>query len=166
MIMNKILFTAFTIVSLLTSNAQELKSNFSLGIPVGDVSEGYNVNVNFEFVYLWDISNQVQLGVVSGYSHFVGDSFEAQGLSLKVDDAGFLPLNATFRFNATAKTALSLDFGYAFGLSLDGNSGGFTYAPKMYYNLDKSFDLYVSYKDIRVDGNAFSSICFGVEFNL
>lgn len=164
--MNKFLFTAFTITSLLTLNAQELKSNLSVGIPVGDVSDGYNVNVNFEFVYLWNITNQVQLGVATGYSHFVGDSFEAQGLKLKVDDAGFLPINTTFRFNATAKTSLSLDFGYAFGLSPDGNSGGFTYAPKMYYKLDKSFDLYVSYKAIQVDANAFSSICFGVEFNL
>ncbi len=164
--MTKFLFTAFTILSLSTLNAQQLKSNLSLGLPVGDVSEGYNLNVNLEFVYLWEITNQVQLGVASGYSHFVGDSFEAQGLKLKVDDAGFLPLTATLRFNATAKTSLSMNFGYAFGLSPEGNSGGFTYAPKMYYNFNNALDLYISYKGIRVDDTAFSSICFGVEFNL
>ena len=164
--MNKFLFTVFTVLSLSTIKAQEFKSNLSLGIPVGDVSKEYILNVNLEFVYLWEVTNQVQLGVASGYSHFIGDSFEAQGLKLKVSDAGFLPLSATLRFNATGKTSLSMDFGYAFGLSPEGNSGGFTYAPKMYYNFNNALDLYVSYKGIRVDDTAFSSICFGVEFNL
>ena len=164
--MNKFLFTAFTVLSLSTIRAQELKSNLSLGIPIGDVSKEYILNLNLELVYLWEVTNQVQLGVASGYSHFIGDSFEAQGLKLKVNDTGFLPLNATLRFNATGKTSLSMDVGYAFGLSPEGNSGGFMYAPKMYYNFKNLLDVYVSYKEIREDVNTFSSVCFGVEFNL
>ena len=116
--MNKFLFTVFTVLSLSTIKAQELKSNLSLGIPIGDVSKEYILNLNLELVYLWEVTNQVQLGVASGYSHFIGDSFEAQGLKLKVNDTGFLPLNATLRFNATGKTSLSMDVGYALGFRL------------------------------------------------
>ena len=159
---------SITIIAVLTffmSSAQEFKSNISLGIPVGEVSDSYSINLNLDFVYLYEVTNKFKIGAIAGYTHFVGDSFKAPGVNVKVNDAGFLPIGITSRFIASNKSTLALDFGYAIGFSR-GLSGGVFFAPKLYYNLSKTFDAFVSYKSIAVSNYDFGAICFGVEFKL
>ena len=112
-----------------------------------------------------DKANKFKIGAIAGYTHFVGDSFKAPGVNVKVNDAGFLPIGITSRFIASNKSTLALDFGYAIGFSR-GLSGGVFFAPKLYYNLSKTFDAFVSYKSIAVSNYDFGAICFGVEFKL
>ena len=153
--MKQFSITIIAVFTFFMSNAQEFKSNISLGIPVGEVSDSYSINLNLDFVYLYE----------AGYTHFVGDSFKAPGVNVKVNDAGFLPIGMTSRFIASNKSTLALDFGYAIGFSR-GLSGGVFFAPKLYYNLSKTFDAFVSYKSIAVSNYDFGAICFGVEFKL
>ena len=155
--MKRLKICIITMFTFLTSNAQEFKSNISLGLPVGEVSKNYSINFNLDFAYIWTVTNKVKMGAISGYTHFAGDSSKV--------DAGFLPMGMTTRFKASNKSTLALDFGYAIGFS-NGRSGGVFFAPKLYYNLNSTFDTFISYKSINVSANDFGAICFGVEFQL
>lgn len=155
--MNRITICTILIFTFFISNSQEFKSNLSLGLPVGEVSNIHSINFNLDFAYLWNINNKLKMGAIAGYSHFVGIS--------SISDSGFLPLGATTRFNASNKSSLALDFGYAIGFS-SGKSGGVFFAPKFYYDFNSTFDAFISYKSISVSNYDFSAMCLGLEFKL
>ena len=155
--MKRLTICIITIFTFFTSNAQEFKSNISLGLPLGEVSNDYSINFNLDFAYIWTVTSKVKMGAISGYTHFAGDSSKV--------DAGFLPIGMTTRFKASNKSTLALDFGYAIGFS-NGKSGGVFFAPKLYYDFNTTFDAFISYKSISVSNYDFGAICLGLEFKL
>ncbi|MCR9182362.1 MAG: hypothetical protein NXH73_05500 [Flavobacteriaceae bacterium] len=162
--MKKVLLIAAIAVFGFTSvQAQEegFKAGITLGLPIGDVSDGYTFNASLDLAYLFDIADSFQVGPALGYSHYFGDEV----LGFEIDDATFLPIAASARFFASEDFFFGADLGYAVGLSPDGNDGGFYYKPKVGYNLG-SVAILASYSGISVDGGTFSAIGLGVEFGL
>jgi len=165
--MKKLLFAAIAVFGLSSAMAQDFNVGVNAGLPVGDVADGYTLNFGLDANYLFEVSEEFDAGVTVGYSHFLGDSIDFGGLgSLDVEDAGFVPIAAAARFNASEEFTIGADLGYALGVSPDGNDGGFYYAPKVQYGVSEALDIVLAYKGISVDGGTFSSINLGVEFGL
>lgn len=164
--MKKLFLAAFAVFAFASVNAQEFKAGVGVGLPSGDVSDAYTLNINVDLNYLWEVSDEFQAGVASGIGYYLGDSIDFAGQSFDVDDAMFLPIAAAGRYAISEEFTLGADLGYALGLSPDGNDGGFYYAPRAQYSISDALDIVVSYRGVSVDGGSFSSINAGVEFGL
>ena len=110
-----------------------------------------------------DLAGVASVGPMVGYSHFFGDSGNDGPIEWEVDDAQFVPVAASGRFNLLS-LALGLDLGYAIGLN-DGNDGGFYYRPQVGFSLGR-LGLIASYQGISMDGGNISSVNLGLEFGL
>ncbi len=149
-----------------TVNAQNFNAGISAALPIGDAGDSYTFGINLDINYLWEVSDQFDAGIASGYAHSFGDSFEVLGTSFDVEDAGFLPIAAAGRFNVSDQFTLGADLGYAVGISPDGNDGGFYYAPKLQYGVSETIDIVAAYRGVSLDGGSFDTITLGVEFGL
>lgn len=166
--MKKLLFlAAFAVFGLSTMNAQDFNAGINVGLPMGDVKDSYTLNISAELNYLWEVSDQFEAGLMTGYSHFLGDSVDLGAFgTVDFEDAGFIPLGGAARFNVSEEFTLGADLGYAVGVSPDGNDGGFYYAPKVQYGISETLDIVLAYKGVSMDGGTFSSLNLGVEFGL
>lgn len=154
-------------------NAQET-GNFKLGahvgIPTGDLSKGYSVNVGFDAAYVYPIAENFKLGLTSGYSHYVGktykETFLGATVSYKAEDVGIIPVAATAQYQfGGANVFVGVDLGYAFFTGKDSSTGGFYYQPKVGYTFVNKHDLYVAYKGIAVEGGNAGSVNLGYAYN-
>ena len=163
-IMKKVLlFTIFAVVAITGVKAQSgFKVGADLGLPLGDIKDSYTLNIAVNLTYLWEVAEEFDAGFSAGYSHYIGDTFEG----FKFDDAGFLPIAAAGRFNASEDFTIGIDLGYAIGVSPSENDGGFYYAPKIQYGVSDSIDIVLIYKGVSVTGGTFSSLNLGVEFGM
>ena len=143
-----------------TSSNDGFNAGISVGLPIGDAGDVYTFNVTLDLNYLWEVSDSFDAGIATGYSHSILDSdFEG-------DDASFLPIAASARFNVSDDFTLGADLGYAIGISPDENDGGFYYAPKIQYSVSDSIDIVAAYRGVSVDGGSFDVITLGIEFGL
>lgn len=174
--MKKLFLTiALTTLLLMNVNAQSnsdsasndgFNAGISLGLPIGDAGDGWTFNVTIDLSYLWEVSENFDAGVATGYSHSFGDSVEIFGESIDIDDAGFLPIAAAGRFNVSEDFTIGADLGYAVGISPSDNDGGFYYAPRIQYGVSESTDIVLAYRGVSLDGGSFDVITLGVEFKL
>ncbi|SDG61152.1 outer membrane beta-barrel protein [Psychroflexus sediminis] len=162
---NIFLLGAF-LISALSMSAQETNVSISGALPTGDAADFTSFGLNIDANYLWQVSEQFDLGVTAGYHHYFGEDVDLGGLMVEVDDFGFLPVAAAARLNLNESITFGADVGYAIGVSPDGNDGGFYYAPKIQYGLTSTLDIVLAYKGISRDGGSFDSLSLGVEFGL
>ncbi|MBJ6369193.1 outer membrane beta-barrel protein [Snuella sedimenti] len=160
------LCAAIAVLGLTSVNAQgEPKVGVNAGLVVGDFSDGYSFNLALDVAYLWGLSDQIEAGATVGYSHSFGKDVEG----FKVDDASFLPLAASGRFNVSEEFAFGVDLGYAVGID-EGNDGGFYYAPRIQYGVSDNLDIVAAYRGVSMDAGpvtlGFNTITLGVEFEL
>lgn len=160
-----ILLIVLAVMGLGTSYSQ---GNFRLGVnaglPMGDSADFTSFQLGTDVAYMINLAGVAAVGPMVGYSHFFGDSGEeVGGVSLEVDDAQFVPIAASGRFNLLS-LALGLDLGYALGLN-DGNDGGFYYRPQVGFSIGP-VGLIASYQGISMDGGSVASVNLGVEFGL
>ncbi|MCK0180528.1 hypothetical protein MWU50_14605 [Flavobacteriaceae bacterium S0862] len=158
--MKKLLLVIVVVAFSFTANAQDFRAGINVGLPVGDAGDAYTLNFGVDLSYMWNVSDDFDAGLSTGYSHFILDS-EFNG-----DDASFLPLAGSARFNASEEFVLGADLGYGIGISPDGNDGGFYYRPLIGYNVGGNTQITASYSGVSVDGGTFSSINLGVNFGL
>lgn len=164
--MKKLLFACVVLISvgLTTSNAQNFVFGVHGGVPVGDVSDSHNFDIGVDVAYMFNTMGVFQFGGLVGYSHYFGDSMEAMGIEIDIDDAQFLPVAATGRASLGDAVFVGLDLGYGIGLN-DGNDGGFFYRPKLGFDLF-GIGIVGSYEGFSMDGGTVSSVNVGVEFGL
>lgn len=155
------LCAAIAVLGITSVNAQEFKAGVNAGLITGDASDFYSFNLTLDAAYLWEVLDQVQVGVASGYSH----SFAKEIAGFKGDDVSFLPLAAAGRLALSESFAFGADLGYAIGLN-DGNDGGFYYAPRIQYGVSESIDIVAKYTGVSRDGGSFNTITLGIEFGL
>lgn len=142
---------------------QGLRLGINAGLPVGDASDFTTFQLGGDIAYMIDLAGVASVGPMLGYSHFFGDSGNDGPIEWEVDDAQFVPIAASGRFNLLS-LALGLDLGYALGLN-DGNDGGFYYRPQVGFSLGR-LGLIASYQGISMDGANIASINLGLEFGL
>ncbi|MBW7674660.1 hypothetical protein [Chryseobacterium chendengshani] len=156
------------------AHAQEgLKLGGHIGAPVGDASKYASFTFGVDGAYMWNIAKNFDLGVATGYSHFVGKDYDFKGNRYKSDDFGFIPVAVAGKYRfAKAPIFVALDLGYAVSVK-DGVDGGLYAQPKFGYQTTK-LELYVGYQTIgsrrdfdreRIENN-FGAINFGVNFFL
>ncbi|OJX32593.1 MAG: hypothetical protein BGO86_10020 [Chryseobacterium sp. 36-9] len=127
------------------SNAQE---GFKLGAHIGAPTTGNSpFTLGLDAAYRWNIAKGFDLGVATGYSHFIGKSYNYPGGSIKGDDFGFIPVAVSGKYSFSgAPIAVGLDLGY--GISTNSNVNGGLYAlPKFMYNMPTG-ELYLGYQSI------------------
>jgi len=163
------------------------KVGANIGFPLQDPGNLASFNMGLDIAWLFEVANNVEVGVLTGYTHIFGDdeynyyppdysykSSSKSGIVTNYKDTDFIPIAATGRwYFSNRKMYAGLDLGYAISLT-DGADGGIFFRPKFGYNLGKvnlvgSFQKIgggVEYYDnadiVKVSG--FNSMNFGVEF--
>lgn len=137
--MKKIFVLAALAVFGFTSAQEGFKLGAHIGIPSSDAGDVSSFTLGLDGAYMWNVAPSFDLGVASGYSHFIGKD--------NVDDFGFIPLalSGKYRFS-NSPVSLGLDLGYGFSTK-DGIDGGFYYQPKIAYNFSQG-ELYLGYQGV------------------
>jgi len=126
------------------SSAQEgFKLGAHIGIPVSDAGDASSFNLGLDGAYMWNVGSGFDLGVATGYTHFIGKNNNG----FKVDDFGFIPVAVAgkYRFSG-APVSIGLDLGYGISTK-DGIDGGLYYQPKVAYNFSQG-ELYLGYQGV------------------
>ncbi|MPS73557.1 MAG: hypothetical protein E2590_10475 [Chryseobacterium sp.] len=138
------LMTAFAVFGL--ASAQE---GFKLGAHIGVPTTGNSdFTLGLDAAYRWNLAKGFDLGVATGYSHYIAKSYDSPGYgSFKGEDFGFIPVAVSGKYSFSgAPIAVGLDLGY--GISTNDNVNGGLYAlPKFMYNMPVG-ELYVGYQSI------------------
>ncbi|AIY13744.1 outer membrane beta-barrel protein [Cellulophaga baltica] len=145
------------------------QSGFKLGLnvqlPVGDASDVSSFGLGLDAAYMFEVSDQFDLGVATGFSNVFGKTIDAGEFEIEIDDFQYIPLAAAARYNATEEFSVGADLGYAIGIN-DGNDGGFYYKPTVGYMLSEGTQLNLSYVGISVNDFTYSTINLGVLFSI
>lgn len=159
---------AIAVLGLTSTNAQGVfNAGINVGLPVGDAGDAYTFSVLLDVNHLWEVSEEFDAGVASGYVHAFGDSIDIPGFgSFDVDDASFIPLAGAGRYKASDNLTLGAYLGYAIGISPNGNDGGFYYAPAVLYSISESIKAKVAYRGISKNGGSFDVLSLGIELGL
>ncbi|MEF3079684.1 outer membrane beta-barrel protein [Winogradskyella poriferorum] len=159
--MKKLFLAAFAVFAFASVNAQEFKAGISGGLPIGDAGDLATFAIAVDLGYLFDVSEDFQVGPAVGFQHNFGE--EINGFEL--DDVQFVPVTAAGRYAVSEEFTLGADLGYAVGIN-DGNDGGFYYAPRAQYSVSDALDIVVAYRGVSADGGSWNVITAGVEFGL
>lgn len=141
----------------------EFRAGAHLGLPIGDAGDFATFAIAVDLGYLFEISEEVQVGPTIGYSHSFGDSIDTILGSIDIDDVQFIPIAATGHYNFTEQFWFGLDLGYAIGVN-NGNDGGFYYSPRFAYGVSDNIDIVAAFRGISVDGGSWDIISLGVDF--
>ncbi len=164
--MKKFVLIAFFALAGMSMQAQnQFRAGAHLGLPVGDAGDFATFAIAVDLGYLFEISEEVQVGPTIGYSHSFGDSIDTIIGSIDVDDVQFLPVAASGHYNFTEEFWFGLDLGYAIGIN-NGNDGGFYYSPRFAYGVGPQIDIVAAFRGISVDGGSWDIISLGVEFGI
>ncbi|WP_272149334.1 hypothetical protein [Tenacibaculum aiptasiae] len=122
-------------------NAQEGQLNVggTIGLPVGDASDAFDVTGAIEANYLFKVSEKLQVGPSVSYIHFNGEGA----------DFAFLPLAAAARYSVAEKISVGADLGYGIGIRPDANDGGFYYRALVGYKVTDNITLHLDYSAAR-----------------
>ena len=143
------------------SSAQEgFKLGAHIGVPVADAGDASSFNLGLDAAYMWNVAPSFDLGIASGYTHFIGKSNNGY----KFDDFGFIPIAASgkYRFSGSP-VSLGLDLGYGISTN-DDIDGGLYYQPKVAYNFSQG-ELYLGYQGVSNDFSV-GSVNLGYNFFL
>ena len=143
------------------SSAQEgFKLGAHIGVPVADAGDASSFNLGLDAAYMWNVAPSFDLGIASGYTHFIGKSNNGYNF----DDFGFIPIAASgkYRFSGSP-VSLGLDLGYGISTN-DDIDGGLYYQPKVAYNFSQG-ELYLGYQGVSNDFSV-GSVNLGYNFFL
>ena len=158
--MKKLIIIAAMAVFGLSSAQEGFKLGAHIGVPVADAGDVSSFNLGLDAAYMWNVAPSFDLGIASGYTHFIGKSNNGY----KFDDFGFIPIAASgkYRFSGSP-VSLGLDLGYGISTK-DGLDGGLYYQPKVAYNFSQG-ELYLGYQGVSNDFSV-GSVNLGYNFFL
>ena len=163
--MKKLLLAAVVGLFAFSATAQNFSAGVHVGLPIGDAGDLYTFNVGIDVDALWEVSDDFDAGVATGYSHSFGDEIDLGSFgAIEVDDFQYIPLAGAARFNASDDFQIGADLGYA--IAVGEGDGGFYYRPMLGYNVGENTQITASYRGISVDGGSFSTVNLGVNFGL
>ncbi len=160
-----VLIAVLALVGISAQAQNQFRAGAHLGLPIGDAGDFATFNIAVDLGYLFEISEEVQVGPTIGYSHSFGDTIDTGLGSIDIDDVQFIPIAASGHYNFTEQFWFGLDLGYALGIN-DGNDGGFYYSPRFAYGVSPQIDIVAAFRGISVDGGSWDVISVGVEFGI
>lgn len=154
----------------------------NIGLPISTASDITSFNFGFDVAYLFELIDNLEVGGLFGYTHFVGgdervfDFDNGNNITVDYKDASFLPIAATARYYfADHKFFGGIDLGVAINVAGDAKTG-FYARPKFGFDLG-TIALIASFQSISggtdynntnnnyyVTSSGFTSFNFGVEF--
>ena len=189
------LLAAFAVFGLTSSNAQEdvvekaksgsFYAGANIGLPLSTASDVSSFNFGFDVAYLFELIDNLELGLLAGYTHYVGDggySYEYNGniFVANYSDASFIPVAASARYYfGDHRFFGGLDLGVGISVS-DEAKTGFYARPKFGFDFgvvaliasfqsisggtdyDNAYDG--DYNNNVVTSSGFNSFNVGVEF--
>ncbi|MEO6347853.1 MAG: hypothetical protein ABIO60_08080 [Aquaticitalea sp.] len=158
-------FAAVAVFGLSNVNAQNFNVGISAGLPIGNAGDFSSFSAILDANYLWNVSEQFDAGIASGFSNSFGKNIKIDGETFDYGDFSFVPIAGAARYNVSDKFTLGADLGYAIGVN-NGNDGGFYYAPKVQYGVSENLDLVLAYRGVSSNGGSFDILSFGIEFGL
>lgn len=69
-----LLVFTFGLSSVSAQNSFNLGLGLGLGLPIGDAGDSHIITVNLDASYLWELSEQFDAGITSGFLNSFGDS--------------------------------------------------------------------------------------------
>ncbi|MDR2205911.1 MAG: porin family protein [Flavobacteriaceae bacterium] len=147
------LFLAGALVLFGAMNAQ-FKVGAHVGLPIGDTSDVYSFNVGIDAAYTWQVAENFDLGIATGYSRYIWESDLKEDIEdngeRKAPSMGYIPVAATAQYNFEGGFNIGADLGYAIyaGNLEESDAGGFYYQPKIGYTFAEKHNVYLGYKGI------------------
>ncbi len=144
-----ILSAALAAFGLVAGNAQDsgFEAGAYVGIPVADVGDGTSFNIGVTAAYYFNVAEGFKVGGLLGYDHFIGKEYDMGNVTVDGEDAGFIPIAASAKYNFTESFFAGADLGYAIGITDGAGDGGFLYRPRVGYSTSM-VDIYAFYKGI------------------
>ncbi|AUC14838.1 hypothetical protein BTO06_06650 [Tenacibaculum sp. SZ-18] len=160
--MKKFLLTIAIAVFGFAANAQEgtLNVGGNIALPIGDAGDAYSFSYGGEVNYLFNLSEDFNLGASFSYIQYLGK--EVNGFD--VPNVAFLPVAAAGRYNLSDKFVVGADLGFAIGVD-EGNDGGFYYRPMVGYKVMENITLQATYAGISLDGGSVANIGLGAYYS-
>jgi len=139
------------------SNGQEgFRLGANLGTTVGDFSDWYGLAINFDVDYDFSVSDQINLGVSSGFTSYLGKDDNDYCFN-------YVPLAGSIDFNLSDQFSIGGDAGVAIGI--EENSGSdFLYRFQLRYQASDQVDISGRYNSISGNGATISNVSLGVGF--
>ena len=114
------------------------------GLPTNDDFDAYTFALGGDVRLQYDLTKRGSITLTTGYQHFFGDSQTIGGIKYDVDDLGFIPVKAGFKFFVWEDRFYILgEAGIGFAVTYDETS--FLWSPGFGYATDK-IDISVRYE--------------------
>ena len=160
--MKKLFFLCVLLLGIEYGYSQEgFKLAINAGLPMGDSSDYYMVNLSADLDYLFHVTEEIHLGIATGYSHYLAKSSEET-----IDDFSFIPIGGTAQINISDDFIVGADVGFGVGIMPKENDGGFFYAPRVQYAFNENLDLVLSYQGLVTNSAQMNALSIGLEFYL
>ncbi len=154
--MKNLLLAIAIVATGFTANAQ-FNAGVNLGLPTGDISNASSFAIGVEANYLFEVSDEFNVGPTASYVHFLGKDGG--------NSVSFLPLGGAARYNVSDEFVLGADLGMAFGVS-NASGSEFFYRPMVGYNVSEKIMLQATYMGIAAEGSSIATFGLGVMFAL
>ena len=161
---NKLSLTVMLLLFVFSINAQKgFRIEASIGPALGDARENYSFTLQGSLYYLWEASENINIGVTTGGLVFLGDNKKEENFNFdEYEPAVYIPLAIAGRANLSKDISIGLDTGYAILIHLFDEGGGFYFRPVITYNLKEKLALICSFASISDNGYSASTINLGV----
>jgi len=134
------------------------------GIPVGDISNGYNFVIGGSLKFEQPVANALAVTLTAGYSSFQGKTVTILGVSGKYPAAGFIPAKAGLKFGIADALYGEAQLGAAFSTESGGGTA-FAYSPGIGFKFSENIDLGVRYEGWSHSGNTVSQVAARLGFS-
>ncbi len=158
--MKKILFLTVLLIGVnVNTQSQGLSFGINAGVTTGNINNTHSVAFGFDVNYLYEITEQIEIGAATGYIFFYGKDVNGT----KSVSKSYIPIAATVRFNNdSSRFFVGGDFGYAIGISSSGDRGGIYFKPMLGYNISESIELNLFYTGIKKEQPTYSYVGLGL----
>ncbi|WP_370478051.1 hypothetical protein [Tamlana flava] len=163
----KLSFIVLTLLFISSINAQKgFRMEVGVGPTTGESREYFSYTLLGNFYYLWDVSENINIGPTTGVLVFLGEGNNTNGSNSafgSIPDI-YIPIAFAGRINLSQTFSLGSDIGYGLSANAFSDSGGFYIRPIITYNLKEKFAIIGSYANISESGGSASTINLGVNF--
>jgi len=150
----------FSILSIFTIGGIHAQGNFeasaNVGLIVGDASDFFSFKAGIAVAYLFEVSDEFQVGPEIGYDNYFAKDFSAGGITFKTDDVGVVPILAKAKYSLSDRINAHVGVGYAV-FTGDGDGGEFTWKLGGSYEFTEDWEAGVGYNSINGDGGEYAA---------
>jgi len=156
--MKKVFLLLALIVSINISAQEGFRAGAHIGLPVGLAGDFSGFNFGFDLSYMFEVDDQLEVGPLTGYTHFTGKTVAGFFGSFKTSGSSAIPLAGVAQYNISDQFFGS--FGLGIGIPTNGGDVGLFYKPEFGYKTD-FFDISLFFRGI---GKGGSSIGLGFAY--